>query len=215
MSYFDLAQGLHLDLADALQGNINWHPFRTGIEIYRIHGDGTEGAASALLRYAPGARLPSHEHCGHEHILVLSGSQYDEQGRYPTGTLTVNAPGSGAPRHVRNRVSRLRFVDRLHDDGEIGLCRCGSGHSLFEGKTRRSTRTNSALGSVARQLILPTLLVHGTADTVVPVEMGQTLAKRLVSVTVKWVPGANHNDLYDVGGSDLIRKIPQFASGKS
>ena len=94
MSVTDFPKRFHLDLAHALNGDINWLPFRAGIEIHRICGDGSAGASSALLRYAPGARLPCHEHDGYEHILVLSGSQFDEHGRYPTGTLTVSTPGS-------------------------------------------------------------------------------------------------------------------------
>jgi pimeloyl-ACP methyl ester carboxylesterase len=61
------------------------------------------------------------------------------------------------------------------------------------------------------RLFLPTLLIHGTADTVVPIEMGRTLAKWLPFVTVEWVSGANHNDLYDLGGPDLIRRIAVFS----
>lgn len=83
---------LHLEQVWA--GEIEWEPFRPGIEIFRLHGDGLRGSASALLRYAPGARLARHSHSGYEHILVLSGSQRDERGLYPTGTLVVNAPGS-------------------------------------------------------------------------------------------------------------------------
>ena len=94
MSDSEVPKGFRLNLAEALRGDIEWLPFRTGIEIYRIHGDGSEGASSALLRYSPGARLPRHEHSGCEHIFVLSGSQYDELGRYPAGTLTVNEPGT-------------------------------------------------------------------------------------------------------------------------
>ncbi len=69
--------------------------------------------------------------------------------------------------------------------------------------------------SKATRLVLPTLLIHGTADTVVPVEMGRRLAKKLASATVEWVPGANHNDLYDVGGASLIGRIAQFATEKN
>jgi anti-sigma factor ChrR (cupin superfamily) len=52
------------------------------------------GASAALLRYQPGARVPLHEHQGYEHVLVLSGEQRDERGRYPQGSFMVNAPGT-------------------------------------------------------------------------------------------------------------------------
>jgi anti-sigma factor ChrR (cupin superfamily) len=41
-----------------------------------------------------GRAVPHHGHPGHEQILVLSGSQSDERGHYPAGTLVVNPPGS-------------------------------------------------------------------------------------------------------------------------
>lgn len=59
-----------------------------------IYEDAQTGSSSALLRYAPGARIPAHRHPGYEHIWVLEGAQEDESGRYDAGTFVVNAPGS-------------------------------------------------------------------------------------------------------------------------
>jgi anti-sigma factor ChrR (cupin superfamily) len=71
-----------------------WTPFREGVEACWLHhGDGTTGA-SALLRYAPGARVPLHEHPDVEHILVLSGSQADERATYSAGDVAIQPPGS-------------------------------------------------------------------------------------------------------------------------
>jgi anti-sigma factor ChrR (cupin superfamily) len=69
-----------------------WTPFMDGIDIYRLYGDGTSGPTTALMRFHPGARVPPHEHTGYEHILVLSGSQVDENSRAGAGTLIVNPP---------------------------------------------------------------------------------------------------------------------------
>ena len=80
-------------LQRAVHGPLDWQPFRTGVEIvivYQVEG----GASAALLRYAPGAAVPEHEHAGYEHILVLSGTQVDARGEYRPGTLVVNPPGS-------------------------------------------------------------------------------------------------------------------------
>jgi anti-sigma factor ChrR (cupin superfamily) len=71
-----------------------WEPFRPGVEIYRLYGDGQTGPAAALLKYAPGASVPKHEHTGYEHIVVLSGSQRDNHGNHQAGTLVINPPGS-------------------------------------------------------------------------------------------------------------------------
>jgi anti-sigma factor ChrR (cupin superfamily) len=73
---------------------LDWQPFGEGIEIVPIHGQVGSGSACALLRYAPGAQLQRHAHVGHEHLLILRGSQSDEHGHYPRGSFIVNAPGS-------------------------------------------------------------------------------------------------------------------------
>jgi len=74
------------------QHTLPWTSFREGIDIYRLYGDGLSGPATALLRFHPGARVPLHEHTGYEHILVLAGSQVDENSRAAAGTLIVNPP---------------------------------------------------------------------------------------------------------------------------
>lgn len=76
------------------QDRLPWQPFRNGIEIYELYGDRTQGAAAALLRYQPGAAVPTHEHLGFEHIFVLDGSQSDQHGTYNQGTLVINSPQS-------------------------------------------------------------------------------------------------------------------------
>jgi anti-sigma factor ChrR (cupin superfamily) len=74
------------------QHTLPWTPFREGVDIYRLYGDGKSGPATALLRFHAGARVPLHEHTGYEHILVLAGSQVDENGRADAGALTINPP---------------------------------------------------------------------------------------------------------------------------
>jgi anti-sigma factor ChrR (cupin superfamily) len=74
------------------QHTLPWKPFMEGIDIYRLYGNGTSGPAAALLRFHPGARVPLHEHTGYEHILVLAGSQVDDNSRATAGTLIVNPP---------------------------------------------------------------------------------------------------------------------------
>jgi anti-sigma factor ChrR (cupin superfamily) len=73
---------------------IPWKPFREGVEIHRIYGDGINGPSAALLRYRDKSEIPLHEHPGFEHIIILSGSQEDAQGKFGPGTLIINPPGS-------------------------------------------------------------------------------------------------------------------------
>ena len=78
------------------QHRLNWQPFPygVGVEIHRLYGDGRSGPTAALLRFQPGGRVRLHEHVGFEHILVLSGSQVDENCRAETGMLLINPPGT-------------------------------------------------------------------------------------------------------------------------
>lgn len=76
------------------QNKLPWKPFMDGVEIYRLYGDGETGPTAALLRFRAGGRVPLHEHTGYEHIIVLSGSQVDENSRAETGMLIVNPPGT-------------------------------------------------------------------------------------------------------------------------
>lgn len=66
-------------------------PFREGVEISEVI---TGEPAVALLRYQPGASVPRHLHMGLETILVLQGTQSDERGDYPTGSLILNPEGT-------------------------------------------------------------------------------------------------------------------------
>jgi anti-sigma factor ChrR (cupin superfamily) len=71
----------------------DWASLREGVEILRLAGGSESGATVALLRYRKGARVPAHRHPGFEVIYVMSGSQNDERGHYPAGSVVVNPPG--------------------------------------------------------------------------------------------------------------------------
>ncbi|MAM00118.1 MAG: transcription negative regulator ChrR [Alteromonadaceae bacterium] len=71
-----------------------WQDFRPGVSLYPLHGEPPGRQSSALLRYQPGASVPGHTHLGVEHIFVIQGSQEDENGYYPTGTLLISPIGS-------------------------------------------------------------------------------------------------------------------------
>jgi anti-sigma factor ChrR (cupin superfamily) len=73
---------------------IPWQPFKDGVDIYRLYGDGIEGPSAALIRFRRAGTVGLHEHTGYEHIFVLSGSQRDGNGTAHAGTLMVNPPGT-------------------------------------------------------------------------------------------------------------------------
>lgn len=89
------AQRIVLSLAPAtLHERKDFVELRPGVEICVLLEDEASGEKTALLRYAPGAKVPEHLHEGYEQVLILEGSQRDERGDYGPGTLVVNPPGS-------------------------------------------------------------------------------------------------------------------------
>ncbi|MEI9898282.1 MAG: cupin domain-containing protein [Chthoniobacter sp.] len=76
------------------QHEIPWQPFKDGLEIYQIYGDSTSGPSAALIRFNKASKVPFHTHLGFEHILVLTGTQRDQNGVVVPGTLMVNPPGT-------------------------------------------------------------------------------------------------------------------------
>lgn len=72
----------------------DWRPFRPGVTAHWLYDEGNDGASAVLLRYEPGARVTEHEHLGYEHMFVLEGDQYDEDGTYPAGSFVIHPPGT-------------------------------------------------------------------------------------------------------------------------
>ena len=61
----------------------------------RVHRVGPEeaGQVTSIVRYAPGAQFPAHDHPDGEEILVLEGTFSDEHGDWPAGTYLLNPEG--------------------------------------------------------------------------------------------------------------------------
>jgi anti-sigma factor ChrR (cupin superfamily) len=92
------------DLMDTWQ-DLPFAPFREGVEVHYIK----QGApALAILRYAPGAKVPHHLHAGLETILVLDGMQSDERGDYAKGSLILNPQGTTHSGVTGARLSRAK-----------------------------------------------------------------------------------------------------------
>lgn len=73
---------------------IPWLPFKDGVDIHRLYGDGIVGPSAALIRFRKAGTVALHEHTGYEHIIVLSGSQRDCNSTAQRGTLMINPPGT-------------------------------------------------------------------------------------------------------------------------
>jgi anti-sigma factor ChrR (cupin superfamily) len=90
-----LLQRLFASIPDRDWDALPWQPFRPGIDLVRVYGDGQAGPSAALLRYAPGTHLAPHTHVDYEHIVVLSGSQSDEQGTCEAGSVLIHSADTG------------------------------------------------------------------------------------------------------------------------
>lgn len=88
----DVETQVHLArLVDGGWRGLEFASFREGVEICWLR---QADPSAALLRYAPGASVPRHLHAGLETIVVLDGSQSDENGTYERGALVLNPKGS-------------------------------------------------------------------------------------------------------------------------
>lgn len=65
--------------------------------------------------------------------------------------------------------------------------------------------------AVASSVKQPVLVVHGTADEVIPFVQGQTLAAAIAGSRFVEVPGGHHNDLWD--RAEVLSTIVQFVGG--
>ena len=63
----------------------------------------------------------------------------------------------------------------------------------------------------AAQIVVPTLIVHGSADEVVPYRMGEELSRSIAGARLVTVVGGHHNDLFRLDGTRLMHTIVEFA----
>lgn len=61
------------------------------------------------------------------------------------------------------------------------------------------------------QLSLPKLIVHGDRDDIIPIELGRKVFEA-AKPPKDWyvIPGADHNNTYDVGGTAYFRRLGEF-----
>ena len=91
---------------------VEWEPFCPGVQRSWLFRTPPDGPSAALIRFAPGARVPLHEHTASEYILVLSGSQEDENGTTTAGTLIHNPAGTRHRIHSADGCVVLAIYER-------------------------------------------------------------------------------------------------------
>jgi anti-sigma factor ChrR (cupin superfamily) len=97
------------------QEEIPWKPYKKGVDIFRLYGDGITGPTAALIRYRKCGEVPLHEHRGYENILSLADSQRDGNGVFEAGTLIINAPGTRHKVSSENGCIVLAIYEKLSD----------------------------------------------------------------------------------------------------
>lgn len=73
---------------------LEFEHFRPGVTAHWLARGGEGEPSVALLAYEPGASVPLHRHAGLETIVVLEGTQSDENGDYGTGSVILNPVGT-------------------------------------------------------------------------------------------------------------------------
>ncbi len=65
-----------------------------------------------------------------------------------------------------------------------------------------------------RRVNMPTLVIHGDRDDIIPLELGRQVFDA-AAAPKSWylVPGAGHNDLYEIGGRAYFQRLKQFFHG--
>ncbi|MGX9144110.1 cupin domain-containing protein [Mesorhizobium sp. 128a] len=74
--------------------DLKYEHFREGIAVHWLLKAGPVEPSVAILNYRPGAGVPRHRHVGLETIVVLDGTQSDENGDYPAGSVVLNPVGT-------------------------------------------------------------------------------------------------------------------------
>ena len=95
MPAVNLQGGLVLDSTYVEVAKVPWAKTRfPGIEAKTLMENKETGLATLLMRWAPGARLPLHEHVEVEQTYVISGSFSDHMGTCRAGDYVWRPPGS-------------------------------------------------------------------------------------------------------------------------
>lgn len=63
----------------------------------------------------------------------------------------------------------------------------------------------------ASSIRVPTLVIHGTDDALIPYAMGRTLSGAIEGARLRTVPGGGHNDLFTREGDALFDEIARHA----
>jgi anti-sigma factor ChrR (cupin superfamily) len=90
--------------------DLAWADAMPGVRQKPIWHDKETKRRAVLVRFEPGAKLPSHRHAGDELIFVIEGSNADESGEVMTGDMNYRPNGCVHTVTTRNGVTVLALV---------------------------------------------------------------------------------------------------------
>jgi anti-sigma factor ChrR (cupin superfamily) len=156
--------------------SLAWQPSPQGGVMRRmLERHGAELArATSIVRFAPGAFFPSHEHGLGEECFVIEGVFEDAAGRYGPGTYLRNPPGSS---HAPSSAAGCTLFVKLRY-GSIG-----EGDRIVVDSTRSAWHP----GMVEGLQVLP-LSAVGTEHTAL----------------VRWAPGTHFHAHRHWGGEEIL-----------
>lgn len=87
-----------------------WKPTgHDGVDIKVLMEDADSGLLTALFRWAPGSKLPLHQHVRIEQTYVLEGRLVDEEGEVSAGNFVWRPAGSRHIAHAPDGALLLGF----------------------------------------------------------------------------------------------------------
>lgn len=108
--------------------SLPWKPTPyPGVEMKILLRNEASGLMTALVKWAPGAELPMHEHIEIEQSFLLDGSLEDEEGLFTAGNFVWRPAGS---QHVA-RAPNGALVLAMFLRSNIMLAGAGKGRSLL------------------------------------------------------------------------------------
>ncbi|RED51999.1 cupin domain-containing protein [Aestuariispira insulae] len=93
-----------------------------GVERIKLDRIGVEsGHATSIVRFAPGAAFPEHEHPGGEEFYVLEGVFSDDSGDYPAGSYIRNPIGTRHSPHSKDGCTIFVKLWQFEDEDQTQL----------------------------------------------------------------------------------------------
>ncbi len=216
-------------------------PSMEGRTAWGFHVPAPAGAPTVVFFHGNGEELADTAWLAEELVrrdLGVLAAEYPGYGlaaEYPTTEETIGADAFALLDHaIRQGIPPSKQVLMGHSLGAavaVEMARRGQGARLvlvspFTSMTDMVKKVAPFLPATlivkdrweslakAESIGIPAMVVHGENDALIPCAMGRALAAAL-RTTARVVPQAGHNDVFALGGEDLMDDIARFARGEA